>query len=317
MTNLLRGIFYIEEEFQGLENFKERLYDLRLENPDLKLYPNGDFEVDAIVEEVGDFRKTCLFLAASDDSLELAFEMGMAAIAIRNPRLTPQNLIGVDYLLDFETFSEDYVVENIDLEYFERVFRRFHNIPWDILETERCYVRELMLEDLDDLYELYSYPEITEYMEPLFERKKEYEYQQAYIEHMYRFYEYGMWLVFKKCDGKDNVTWNNERNGYHHVGGGQQLIGRAGLENRDYPDGMELEMGYAFSPDVWGRGYAIEVCQAILDYAAEYLCYERINCLIEPGNVRSIKLVERLGFNFMEETDFTGKKMLRYVYYFE
>ena len=55
-----------------------------------------------------------------------------------------------------EDFSEfPYAVEELehmDEEtkelYFDRVYRRLRGIPWDILETERCYLRETTVEDV-------------------------------------------------------------------------------------------------------------------------------------------------------------------------
>lgn len=44
-----------------------------------------------------------------------------------------------------------YAVESLaelDIEYLERVRRRYNHIPWDIGETDRCLIRELSLSDL-------------------------------------------------------------------------------------------------------------------------------------------------------------------------
>ena len=51
-------------------------------------------------------------------------------------------------------------------------------------------------EDLDILYEIYSYPEITRYMEDLYEdREEEEEFTRNYIKCMYHFYGYGIWAM--------------------------------------------------------------------------------------------------------------------------
>ena len=125
----------------------------------------------------------------------------------------------------------------LDIDYLERVRRRYNHIPWDIGETDRCLIRELSLSDLPALYELYDKPGMTDFVEPLYDYETELEYQKAYIENMYGFYEYGMWLVFSKETGK--------------------LIGRAGLEHD--------EMGYMIEPELWNQGYATEVCRFIID----------------------------------------------------
>lgn len=206
-----------------------------------------------------------------------------------------------------ELWGADYVVmdENaIDEALAERVYKRHTGEPWMIAETKRCIIRELTMDDIDALFELYSKPGITDFVERLYDYDKECEYERAYIEHMYGYYEYGMWLVFSKETG--------------------ELIGRAGLENRDYCDEQEtqgvpgtyhseMELGYIIAPEYQRQGYATEVCQAILEYAWENLCPDRINCLIDEENYPSRRLVEKLGFQLIGKTDVTGESLLRYV----
>lgn len=164
-----------------------------------------------------------------------------------------------------------YAVESLaelDIEYLERVRRRYNHIPWDIGETDRCLIRELSLSDLPALYELYDKPGMTDFVEPLYDYETELEYQKAYIENMYGFYEYGMWLVFSKETGK--------------------LIGRAGLEHN--------EMGYMIAPEFQNLGYATEVCRFIVDYARKNTDFEELYCRIDEKNVASVRLAKRLGF---------------------
>ena len=164
-----------------------------------------------------------------------------------------------------------YAVESLaelDIEYLERVRRRYNHIPWDIGETDRCLIRELSLSDLPALYELYDKPGMTDFVEPLYDYETELEYQKAYIENMYDFYEYGMWLVFSKETGK--------------------LIGRAGLEHN--------EMGYMIAPEFQNLGYATEVCRFIVDYARKNTDFEELYCRIDEKNVASVRLAKRLGF---------------------
>ena len=164
-----------------------------------------------------------------------------------------------------------YAVESLaelDIEYLERVRRRYNHIPWDIGETDRCLIRELSLSDLPALYELYDKPGMTDFVETLYDYETELEYQKAYIENMYGFYEYGMWLVFSKETGK--------------------LIGRAGLEHN--------EMGYMIAPEFQNLGYATEVCRFIIDYARKNTDFEELYCRIDEKNVASVRLAKRLGF---------------------
>lgn len=165
--------------------------------------------------------------------------------------------------------------EEVDYDFFEKIYQRHHNLPWKILETEHLIVRELTLSDMDALFELYSYEGMTDYMEGLYSYEEEFEYQKAYINNMYRFFGYGMWLVFEKETGK--------------------LVGRAGVEHREELEG-ELELGYAIGTPWQRKGYATEVCRGILKYVREELGYKEICSLVEAGNAVSIHLLEKLGF---------------------
>ena len=82
-------------------------------------------------------------------------------------------------------------LEELDWDYMDKVYRRYMGIPWDILTTDRCLVRETSAEDLDALYEIYAEPSVTQYTEGLYpEREQEEAYLKDYTENMYYFYNY-------------------------------------------------------------------------------------------------------------------------------
>lgn len=194
----------------------------------------------------------CIWIVSDRQQKQIADSLGIASVG------EPQ--CGTRYAV--ESLAE------LDIEYLERVRRRYNHIPWDIGETDRCLIRELSLADLPALYELYDKPGMTDFVEPLYDYETELEYQKAYIENMYDFYEYGMWLVFSKETGK--------------------LIGRAGLEHN--------EMGYMIAPEFQNLGYATEVCRFIVDYARKNTDLEELYCRIDEKNVASVRLAKRLGF---------------------
>lgn len=201
--------------------------------------------------------------------------------------------------------------EEVDFHFLDLVYRRHHNLPWTVLETERCFLREITLEDLDALYELYRPAEITRYVSgPSEDRAKQEEYTRAYIDYMYRFYGYGLWAVIEKNSGR--------------------LIGRAGLshmaaealpsqgdgtpEDVVLPEaGPSLQLGYVIGLPYQNRGYATEVCQGILAYAGETLNVPKIYCLIQKENHRSVHLAEKLGFQLEKSIIYRGKDMQRYL----
>jgi len=55
------------------------------------------------------------------------------------------------------------------------------------------------------------------------------------------------------------------------------------------------EVGWSFHPDAWGRGYAIEAATAALDWAFANLDWTDVIHCIDPANVASQKLAQRLG----------------------
>ena len=61
-------------------------------------------------------------------------------------------------------------------------------------------------------------------------------------------------------------------------------------------DGYLGELGYLFLREYWGKGYAAEAAQAVLDYAAGKLRLGRMCACIDAANTRSVRLAERLGF---------------------
>ncbi len=80
-----------------------------------------------------------------------------------------------------------------------------------------------------------------------------------------------------------------------------QPIGICGLLKRNQFD--DVDLGYAFLPAYWSRGFAFESATAMLDFARSTLHIERTLALVNPDNVRSIRLLEKIGFSFSELRD--------------
>lgn len=183
-------------------------------------------------------------------------------------------------------------LEEVEEASLEMAYRRLAGLPWEILQTERCMIRETTLEDVDSFYRLYEEPSITEYMEPLFEdRDEEIAYIKDYIERVYAFYGYGMWTVMEKKS--------------------REVIGRAGISWRE---GYDLpELGFVIGVPWQRQGYAFEVCMAILAYAKTELLMEQVQALVQPENKNSLRLCEKLGFTYAGETMPDGERHLLLV----
>ncbi len=194
---------------------------------------------------------------------------------------------------DFSEFP--YAVEEpetLDAAYAERVYRRLKGLPWNILETDRCVIRETTPEDVDIFYKIYSNPEITKYMEGLYsDVEQEKQYVREYIERVYAFYEFGVWTVLEKESG--------------------EIIGRAGFSYRQGYD--DPEIGYIIGVPWQRHGYAQEVCRAILEYGWRELGFERVQALVETENEPSLTLCDKLGFTAVEELEINGRGYFRLV----
>lgn len=238
------------------------------------------------LEELQIAQEDLLLITATDATLKEIENLPVASIGYSSPKYPEESLFAADILV--EGFAE------IDYWFLERIYQRKHHIPWRVIDTKRCYLREMTEEDLPELFEIYAGEGMTDYMEPLYAWEEELEYTRAYIANMYRFYGYGMWLV------KDRKT--------------DKLLGRAGLNHLEFEGEVLLEMGYAIGVLYQKNGYATEVCEAIIDYAkGADLGYEKLHCFVWEGNVASIKLLEKLCFSFEKNVIRDGKEMLLFV----
>ncbi|HEX8233629.1 MAG TPA: GNAT family N-acetyltransferase [Caulobacteraceae bacterium] len=66
------------------------------------------------------------------------------------------------------------------------------------------------------------------------------------------------------------------------------------------PDGWPgTEVGWGLSRDAWGKGYATEAAAAAMDWAFDHLGWTEIIHCIDPANIPSRRLAERLGSRYL------------------
>lgn len=75
-----------------------------------------------------------------------------------------------------------------------------------------------------------------------------------------------------------------------------EAIGLCGLIKRDTL--ADVDIGYAFLPAHWGRGYAEEAARATLSHARDSLGMKRVVAIVTPANARSIRLLEKIGLSY-------------------
>jgi RimJ/RimL family protein N-acetyltransferase len=159
-----------------------------------------------------------------------------------------------------------------------------------ILETERLYLRELDFQDELDLFEMDSDPDVHLYIE----NKPVTDISQithiiGLLKKQYEDFGIARWAVIDK---KSN-----------------ECLGWCGLKYFNFPLNNHsnfYEHGYRFKKKHWGKGYATESSLAILNYGFENLQINSIYALTDPKNEKSIHVLDKLGFEFIELFDYEG-----------
>ncbi|HWQ50348.1 MAG TPA: GNAT family N-acetyltransferase [Terriglobales bacterium] len=160
-----------------------------------------------------------------------------------------------------------------------------------ILETERLILRPLAVSDAGHIYVSWT-------SDPEVERFMVWELHGSVADTV-------AWLagVEKGLESNTSYMWGvvSRETGL--------LIGSAGIGYVEAHGCFEL--GYNFMKTAWGMGYATETGRAILDFARETLSQRRFFCRHAVENVRSQRVIEKLGFKYVGEGAYdsmTGKK---------
>jgi RimJ/RimL family protein N-acetyltransferase len=94
---------------------------------------------------------------------------------------------------------------------------------------------------------------------------------------------------------------------------GRQVVGRAGLQlsdGEDEPGGLHLL--YLLGSSSWGRGLATEAARAVLVIAFDHLRLPEVLATVKRANVRSQRVLDKLGFARGEEFEHDGEPWLVY-----
>lgn len=144
------------------------------------------------------------------------------------------------------------------------------------LETERLLIRRLTPDDLHDCFIITSDPRVLAMM-VVTERHTTLEQTKHYIAEICAQYEKDnadLWAVVEKSSNR--------------------MIGLCGLI--EYKERFRrAELGFMLAYDAWGKGYATESCKAIVDYGFEIMHLNRIEASVDPENIASIRVLEKLG----------------------
>ena len=95
----------------------------------------------------------------------------------------------------------------------------------------------------------------------------------------------------------------------------QNVIGYCGLFFFPDLDGQaEIEIGYRLARSAWGQGYGTESARAVRDYALVTLGIKRLIAMIDPANVASIRVAEKIGMRYKKDILLEGYSHPDHVY---
>lgn len=153
-------------------------------------------------------------------------------------------------------------------------------------ETERLYLRELKPEDLDSLHAIFSDDDTMRFYPAPFTREQTGQWIQKNLERYWKD-GFGLWGVcLKETD---------------------DLIGDCGLVQQSVDDHIEIEIGYHINKKYWSRGLATEAAKACKEYGFHQLYFNKLICIIDPRNIPSIRVAEKIGFTKEKESFVFGK----------
>ncbi len=163
-----------------------------------------------------------------------------------------------------------------------------------VIETERLRLRPLRAEDFEPVHRIWTDPENVRFVGGKPSTPNESWRRIVSSAGYWPILGYGYWAL-------------DERESDRFIG----LVGFADFK-REEPEGFsgDPEVGYVIDKAFHGRGYGREAMTACMTWMDQTHGRQRTICLIEPENIASIKIAERLGYATFGEGGIDGVKVL-------
>ncbi len=155
-----------------------------------------------------------------------------------------------------------------------------------IFETSRLLVRQYTIDDAENFFVLNSDPDVIKYIRPAKTRQQAFQFLQENIEYYKEFPAYGRWATLEKSN--------------------DLFIGSFMLRPSTVVSG-EVELGYSFLKNFWGKGYASESVKGGLEYAFSRLKLSSLVAITQVENIASQKVLLKSGFTQLEDINDKGR----------
>ncbi|PFF64721.1 GNAT family N-acetyltransferase [Bacillus thuringiensis] len=146
------------------------------------------------------------------------------------------------------------------------------------LHTKRLYLRQMKASDSLSMFKIWSDPDVTKFMN--ISNFTDESQAKDMIQFLNELAQNNKAIRFTIIEKESN-----------------HIIGSCGYNSLDF-ENSKTEIGYDISKKFWGKGYAPEAISSLLDYAFTHLKLYRVEAKVEPANVNSIKVLEKLNFTF-------------------
>lgn len=162
----------------------------------------------------------------------------------------------------------------------------------NVFETERLIVRHFKESDADGFFLLQGDPEVMRFIRPVKTREE----SDAFLLEAIAGYTepwMGRWAIEEKQAGR--------------------LVGSF-VVNPIPGDNDKTQLGYAFIPNCWGKGYATEATKGGLNYFKNSTPLQEIYGVVEYGNQASQKVLLKTGFQPFDKFMENDKEILRFIF---
>lgn len=161
--------------------------------------------------------------------------------------------------------------------------------------TERLTLRHFHIMDAEPIYQVFGDPEVMRFGDGVQTKEWVNNWLRTCLERYHQTWGFGPYAVVEKRS--------------------QGVIGYCGLFY--FPDingQSEVEIGYRLARSAWGQGYATEAASAIRDVAFHTLGIKRLIAIIDPSNIASIRVAEKIGMHYENEVMLEGYTYPDHVY---
>lgn len=85
-----------------------------------------------------------------------------------------------------------------------------------------------------------------------------------------------------------------------------RIAGRAALRHLAVEGTDEVEVGYGFYPEFWGRGLATEIATTCLQFGREQLRLPTVVAITRPANIGSQRVLTKAGLVYERDVNHEG-----------